>query len=82
MCMYAGVDVTQVSDIAEGAKRVLERWIHLLMGFKPSPFLCTQTFAWSEEMIIGDHLEISNQFYQDKVVLNLPGTEEYDPTMP
>ena len=32
--------------------------------------------------VIGDHLEIADPFYWDKVVLNLPGTEEYDPTMP
>jgi len=52
------------------------------MGFKPSPFVCTQTFAWRKEIIVGDHLEISNPFYWDKVILNLPGTKEYDPTMP
>eukprot|EP00979_Chaetoceros_neogracilis_P007253 scaffold1521_cov271-Chaetoceros_neogracile.AAC.61 len=81
--MYAGVDVTeQVADVAAGAKRVLdERWTRTLMGLRSSPFVCTQTFAWSEEIIMGDHLEISNPFYWDKVILNLPGTLEYDPTM-
>jgi len=52
------------------------------MGFKPSPFICIQTFAWSEKINFGDHFEIFNPFYWDKVVLNLLGTEEYDPTMP
>ena len=31
---------------------------------------------------MGDHLEIGDPFYWDKVILNLPGTKEYDPTMP
>ena len=51
--MYAGVDVTEVTDTAEGAKRVLERWTtRTLMGLKSSPFVCTQTFARSEEIIV------------------------------
>jgi len=80
--MYAGVDVTEVAEAAAGAKRILKRWTRTLMGFKSSPFVCTQTFALSEEIIVGDHLEIGNLFYWDKVILNLPGTKEYDPTMP
>ena len=80
--MYADVDVTEVADVVAGAKRVLERWTRTLMGLKSSPFVCTQTFAWSEEIIVGDHMEICNLFYWDKVILNLPGTLEYDPTMP
>jgi hypothetical protein len=80
--MYTGVDVTEVADVAAGAKRVLERWTRTLMGLRSSPFVCTQTFAWSEEIIVGDHLEFSNPFYWDKVILNLPGTLEYNPTMP
>lgn len=48
---YAGVDVSELED---GTKRVLERWNRMLMGFSPSPFICTQTFAWSEEIILGD----------------------------
>jgi hypothetical protein len=82
---YAGVDVTNV-DIDEasdkGIKRVIERWARCLMGFKPSPFVTTQTFGWGEEIIVGDISDPSNPFAWDTVKLNLPGTEEYDPSMP
>ena len=86
---YAGVDVTN-ADENEGdmggnrgnAKRVIERWARCLMGFKPSPFVTTQIFGWSEEIMIGDRLDITNPFYWDKVVLNLPGMDDYEPSMP
>jgi len=52
------------------------------MGFKPSPYVCTQTFAWSKEIIVGDVSETGNPFYWDKLILSFPGMEKYDPTMP
>jgi hypothetical protein len=82
---YAGVDITNV-DLDEakekGLKRIIERWARCLMGFKPSPFVTTQTFGWGEEIIVGDISDPSNPFAWDTVKLNLPGTEEYDPSMP
>ena len=81
---YAGVDVTYVDhDLSNSkARRVLERWTRCLMGFKPSPYVTTQTFAWSEEIIMGDHLDENNPFFWDTVKHNYPGTEDYDPAMP
>jgi hypothetical protein len=81
---YAGIDVTELDKtlIGEKVTRIFERWTRTLMGFKPSPFTCTQTFSWSEEAIIGDRRDEENPFYWDKVVLNLPGTLDYRPGMP
>jgi hypothetical protein len=81
---YAGIDVTGVDDshIGKGVKRILERWCRTLMGFKPSPYVCTQTFSWSEEIIVGDHSDCKNPFFWDQVILNLPGMKEYNPVMP
>jgi len=81
---YAGVDITELDadKVGSTCKRVLERWTRSLMGFKPSPYVCTQTFAWSEEIIVGDVSTSENPFYWDKLVLNLSGMEKYDPTMP
>ena len=47
---YAGVDVREIG----GAK--WERWERTLMGFRPSPYVCTQTFGWGEDAIRGDGL--------------------------
>ena len=80
---YAGVDVTEVEDqIRHQSKRILERWTRTLMGFRPSPYVATQTFAWSEEVIIGNYTKKENPFFWDTVVLNQPGSSKYDPSMP
>ena len=82
---YAGVDVSNV-DLTElelkGLKRIIERWVRCLMGFKPSPYITTQTFAWSEEIIMGKRLDENNPFYWDTVILNLPGLQGYQPDKP
>ena len=82
---YAGMDVTKAvmdENLIDEIKRVLEIWIRFLMGFKPAPFVTTQTFGWGEEIIVGDRLDPNNPFYWDTVVLNLPGTKQYNPAMP
>ena len=52
------------------------------MGLRPSPFVCTQSFGWSEDIIRGDRHDASNPLALDKVILNLPGNSDYDPTRP
>ena len=50
------------------------------MGCKPSPYITTQTFAWSEEIIQGNRLDILNPFYIGiNLFLNLPGRDNYQP---
>ena len=73
---FAGVDVREI-----GGKQ-WERWERTLMGFRPSPFVCTQTFAWGETLIRGDRLAVDNPLRWDRVIMNLPGKEGYDPSMP
>jgi hypothetical protein len=82
---YASVDVSNVDPMEflhQKVKCIIECWARCLMGFKPSPYVTTQMFAWGEEVIIGDRLEPTNPFYWDEVRLNLPGTDEYDPSLP
>ena len=78
---YAGVDVTEVDIVKEGRKRVIEKWTRTLMGFRLSPYIATQMFAWSKEVIIGDYSDPSNPFFWDKIVFNQPGTQLYDPSL-
>ena len=80
---YAGIDVTELDKTNTFRKmiRVFERWTRTLMGFKPCPYICTQTFAWGEEVIVGDRRDVKNPFHWDKVVLNLPGSHDYNPRM-
>ena len=73
---YAGVDVREI-----GGKK-WERWERTLMGFRPSPYVCTQTFGWGEDAIRGDRKDPDIPFRWDSVRMNLPGDKDYDPTMP
>jgi hypothetical protein len=81
---YAGIDVTDLDKtlIGKTVSRIFERWTRTLIGFRPSPYVCTQTFAWGEEVIVGNRMKIDNPFYWDQVILNFPGTSTYDTTMP
>ena len=77
---WVGVDV---SELGTGTGSfVVERWERTLMGLRPSHFVCTQSFGWSEDVIRGDRHDASNPLAWDKVILNLPGNSDYDPTRP
>ena len=76
---YAGVDV---SWSQEGKALRWERWNRMAMGLVSSPFATTRIFAWAMEIIKGDRFDPANPFAWDKVILNLPGSESYDTSMP
>ena len=95
LCPYAGVDVSllgngvelthELVEFLEGTskKKLWERWEQTLMGFQSSPYLCTQSFGWSEDFIRGDPGDRDNNpLAWDKVALNLPGSKSYQPTKP
>ena len=75
---YAGLDLR--AEIGDAER--YERWERALMGLRLSPFICTQSFAWCEEIVLGDHRCLDNPFRWDQVVLNLPGSESYEPKLP
>jgi hypothetical protein len=66
-----------------GEKKVLwEQWVRCAMGLKSSPYQAVQVVMVAEEVIKGDRLDPDNVFRWDVVRLNLPGSEDYDPTLP
>ena len=92
---YAGVDVTLLGERSirpdgtiefqetNSKKTLWERWERTLMGFQSSPYICTQAFGWCEDFIRGnpdDHE--GNPLAWERVVLNLPGLQGYQPTKP
>ena len=48
------------------------------MGLTDSSYHTFQAVTWSKCIAMGDRLDSNNPFSWDKVVLNLPGTKEYD----
>ena len=79
MRKFCGVDL---SWMKEDGKTLWKCWNRMAMGMKPSPFMTIRLLMWMMEMVIGDRQEKTNPFRWDYVVLNLPGTIKYDPSMP
>jgi hypothetical protein len=83
---YAGIDLSAFpvqgrQDTQERPGVCWERWERCLMGFKPSPYNATRAFGWCEEFIRGDGTEKDNPLQWDQIRMNLPGEENYDPTL-
>jgi hypothetical protein len=78
---YAGVDI---SWLFPDKTRIVvwERWTRMAMGMRPSPFVTVRLFAWAMEIIKGDHMDPTNPFHWTNVVVNCPGTPEYNPSLP
>jgi hypothetical protein len=77
----AGVDL---SHYFEGEKEgpLWEAWQRAAMGLRSSPYQCVQAMGVAEEVIRGDPSDPENVFRWDTVVLNLPGSDDYDPRRP
>ncbi|KAI2505417.1 hypothetical protein MHU86_9030 [Fragilaria crotonensis] len=84
----SGVDTTQMvpfmtSPVAVGKHGLcLLRWSRLFMGMRPSPYNAVRFYYWGEEFIRGNPSSPDNATRYDRVILNLPCMETYDPRQP
>ena len=82
----AGVDLTGVREYLTKpdlrGTLTLERWERLFMGMKSSPYNSVRYFYWGEEFARGDPLAEGNALRYDRVILNLPGMADFDPSKP
>ena len=53
-----------------------------MMGFPPSPYMFTTDLLEVECLIRGGRRDLKHFFQWFKVVLNLPGMNEYQPSRP
>jgi hypothetical protein len=85
---YAGVDLTQLAPlfddkaVLDAQGRLYERWERLFMGMKPSPYNAVRYFYWAEEFARGNPADPKSALRYDQVKLNLPGDDDFDPTLP
>ena len=81
---YAGVDLTRLfpNEAKDGSKRLWENWTRMLMGYKPSPYITTQEICRQQPFLVGDRRDPQNVFRWSKVILNLPGKDNYNPARP
>jgi hypothetical protein len=52
------------------------------MGLTSSPYFCIKALLIALEMVAGDRRSAINPFRWDRIHLNLPGAEHYDPSRP
>ena len=83
--LYSGVDLSQlalekVEKVEEG--HFVGQWTRNAMGLKSSPYFAVQAATRMKRKFLGDQFDRSNPFEWSECVLNLPGSEGYDPTMP
>eukprot|EP00956_Cyclotella_meneghiniana_P024771 scaffold50352_cov40-Cyclotella_meneghiniana.AAC.1 len=69
-------------DWESGRNHCWERWTRNWMGLRDSPGRSGQMMILAKELAYGRRKDVSNPFQWDKVVLNLPGSEHYDPRLP
>ena len=86
---YAGVDITHVrgkrgkeEDWEVGRERVWERWSRNFMGMTDSPYRSLQLVIVAKHVAYGDRNDDRNPFQWKMVRLNLPGSHDYDPSLP
>ena len=76
----AGVDLSLY--FGEDGQILWEAWHRAAMGLTSSPYQACQGMGIAEEVIRGNHLDPQNIFRWERIILNLPGSEEYDPSKP
>jgi hypothetical protein len=85
MQALCGVDLTQCFGEKDESNKTVwlwEKWTRAAMGLKSSPYQAVQAMLVAKEIIRGDRHDQSNAFRWDKVRMNLPGSKEYDPSLP
>ena len=78
---YCGVDLSQLFPDRE-SQLIIGRWTRNAMGLRPSPYNSVQGALRAKHFIMGDPKEANNPFAWERIVLNLPGSKEYDPRLP
>ena len=79
---YAGIDISKLYPEESTNGFLWERWERMLMGFKPSPYCTTRDMKRMEEKLKGRKEDKENVFRWSEVIMNLPGSINYDPSKP
>jgi hypothetical protein len=78
------LEVQVINTALEGEYEHHKVWhfCALHFGGRPSPYLACQSHRIILQLCKGDRHDINNHWQLDTVRLNLPGLEDYDPSMP
>ena len=78
---YAGIDIGPLEFTPDECASRWVCWNRNLMGFRPSPYNSIRMFLIAEEVVRGDCHDPSNPLQWNCILLNLPGTREYNPSI-
>ena len=79
---YTAIDLLPLQLDSQKYPHRWMSWKRNLMGFRSSPYNSVRMYLIIEEMIRGDRRDGSNPFQWESLMLNLPGTEAYNPSLP
>ena len=80
---HCGVNLKGIKEIDLGVKRKDHMvWTTLWMGFAPSSANAVKHLGLAQEIAAGDPLNIENPFHWSEIVLNLPGSDKFNPRLP
>jgi hypothetical protein len=84
---YCGVDPTPLHDKINARKdltkgSLLKCWNRCFMGLRPSPYNAIRYRYLADEFAQEHHRASANAMQWDQIILNLPGSGDYDPTLP
>ena len=83
---FAGVRMEGIESFLRSAGEekwsLVQAWERLLFGFSASPYNAVKSYYHAEEFVVGDHKESGSPLRWDRVILNLPGMESFDPRLP
>ena len=86
---YSGVDLTPFKIQLQNDKlakkvngKLLATWNRTWMGFRPSPEWACRFYYLAEEFVRGNEKDIKNPLYWKSIILNLIGSESYNPSLP
>jgi len=86
---FVGVDIRHLKTRGpdqpaweQGRTRDWEHWVRNCMGLRDSPVRSLQLMVRAKFIAYGDRRDTKNPFHWERVVLNIPGSEDYDPTKP
>jgi hypothetical protein len=80
--VYCGIDVDILLKDEKGYVPASYTWTRCAMGLKPSPYFAVQQNTRAKRHMLGDPEDESNVFRWNRVIVNLPGSEWYDPSKP
>ena len=86
---YSGVDITPFKNrlkndrlVRKVNQKLLATWSRTWMGFRPSPEWACRFYYLAEEFVRGNEQDIKNPLYWKSVILNLLGSDNYNPSLP